>query len=201
MRKSAICLSTILLFSSTAFAGVCENAVRGAERKAATSKAKCENNTAIDRLKTRLATAKTEKSKAGVQKLIDKALAKQQAYCRATTANLAVVDKIKSFCSIAASASTSYCKFGYSLRVKGTEASSRCKRGRLWFAGNGTGDDANGKCYYVEEYYYTSADAFGNGKQTGRGEILYSGQAPGTNFYQINTGFYLDGVKKQADCK
>jgi len=198
MRKSIFCLSTILLFTSTSFAGVCENAVRGAERKTATSKSRCEDKTQIDRLKVRLATAKTEKSKISIQRSIDKALLKQKKYCDATTAGTASVAKLKSFCSIASSADTSYCRFGYSLRVKGNEASSRCKRGRMWFAGTG---DAAGKCQYVEEYYYTSAADFGRGKETGRGEIIWAGPKPDTNFFQINVGFYLDAVKKAEDCK
>ncbi len=193
MRNSLLCLSAVLLLSSSAYAGVCENAIRGFQRKADSAKAKCENNAPIDKLKARLATAKTDKSKANIQRSIDKAIAKQQKYCAQATTFTAAVSKIQSFCANAASANTGYCKFGYSLRIRGTDASSRCKRGRLWFP------DKNA-CYYEEEWYYTSQAAFGNGIGTGRGEILYSGQ-PGENFYQINVGFLVSEAHSQEDCE
>lgn len=200
MRRSLFCLSVLFLFSSTAFAAVCENAAKGAERKAATAKRRCEDKTQVDRLKVRLATAKTDKSKKSIQALITRAEAKQQGFCKQFTETTAAVTKIQEFCKIAGGQNTSECKFGFSLRVKGTDASSRCKRGRMWLAPVPNTRDVPLQCYYVEEFFFTSEKDFGNAKSGGRGEQLYADRPFGT-YYQLRSGFLLNTIKKAEDCK
>ena len=197
MRATIFCFVLVpVMFSSNAFAGLCENAVRTNERKAGLTKTRCENNRAVDRLKLRLSSSTDEKAKAKTQASIDKAIAKQQTHCVKLPALNATTAKLKSFCAIAASASTSYCTRGYAIRVKDGEAWSRCRRGRLWFPDKGEA----GRCYFVDEFFYTSEGQFGQGKATSAGEILYSDRPAGTSFYQINTGFLVPEAKSSNDC-
>ena len=197
MRNLIFCLSSILLLSSGAFAGVCENAAKGADRKAATADLHCKNSTQVNRLTERFNKATTDKSKATIKKLLDKAVKKQAAYCTLKDTLVAQATKIKGFCTIS-SQDTSTCKFGFSLRVKGGEASSRCKMGRGWTKPDNATEN---KCYYIEAYFYTAKTDWEKGKANPRGSILTDQAPPGAKYFQLNTGFLLESVKKQADCK
>lgn len=205
MLRSMVVLLTVFLCSSTAFAGLCENAVRGFERRAATAKKRCDDQTQIKRLQARLTKATSPNSIARIQTLITNAQNKQKIYCDRTTAALAAATKIKDFCSRATGDISSYCKFGYSLRVKGTEASSRCKRGRLWTAPTPNLRNQPSKCYFIEEYFFTSVKEWGDSKSTSRGEILYADrpttrEGKPADYWQINLGYLLDAIKKQEEC-
>jgi hypothetical protein len=191
--KTLIALITLSLLLATASqAAICSNAINSFQRRIDSNDQRCKNSAAVDRLKVRLSEATSEKLKVSIQRQIRTATSRQQVYCAAVDKIKADQAKVAGFCENLVSFNTDYCDLGYTIRIVGTNATARCKRGRLW-------SSEKGKCYFIEEYYFTNSKTYLNAKANPRGEILYSGQ-PASNYFQLNTGFLVNNIKTSDAC-
>ncbi len=191
MKKLVLVVGMTFFAASSAYAGICENALNSIQRRITTNDTKCKNSSAVDRLKARLATAKTASSKASVQRLLDKAVLKQDSYCKAAVKLQPSFDKLKNFCDNGGSRDRSTCRMRLSIRVRGTDGVSICRR-KLWNTGAS-------KCFVIEENIATTSAALSTATLPGA-SVFYSGQID-NGLYMINMGVEIMGVTKQEECK
>jgi len=162
------------------------------ERKMSTANKHCSDRTTITRLQSRLAEAKTDKSKQTIKDLLSKAIFNQKTFCATEKSFRIGLETLKDFCKVSHSNNRNLCDRGFSLKVEGTTAISRCRKGRIW------SDDFE-TCFLVDEYHYTSASDFNDDKSDPPGDILSSGRL-GSKFYKLVVGIEVKNVSDPEKC-
>lgn len=193
MKKYLLVLILSVALSVNASASVCKNVKSSLQRKMTSTNKVCKNNTGISRLNDRLAKAKSDDSKARIQKQLAKAIFRQRTYCATAKSYRLTLEKITDFCKDSQSNNRDYCSRGFSLKIEDTEAISRCRKGRIW-------NDDFETCFLVDEYYYTSASNFEDDRLDPPGEILSTGRTS-NRFYKLEIGTAVKSVSSADKCQ